>query len=106
VLNCFLATVPAEWTRTWKLNVKKSIFAAILFPGAPADLKIVSQTLKIQHADSDLRRSGETVFPTTVDFTPVEQHATGAQKLRSGLHITKAENGGGLSGLLVWTRMT
>lgn len=56
------ATVPVGWAGPWKLNVQKSTFGAILFPGAPAGFKIVTQTLTIEQTGSDIRLSGETVF--------------------------------------------
>lgn len=55
-----LGSVPTKWIGTWKLNVRQSTFGAMLVPGAPATLKIVGQTLRIQHAGNEIRLSGDT----------------------------------------------
>jgi hypothetical protein len=53
--------VPAKWIGTWELDVQKSIFGTSLFPGAPAGLKIASQTLRIEQTAREIRLSGDTV---------------------------------------------
>lgn len=52
--------VPARWTGAWALNVEKSTFGAILVPGAPAGLRVVRQTLRIEQTATDIRLSSET----------------------------------------------
>ena len=37
------ASVPTKWIGTWTLNIQKSTFGAILMPGVPVGLTIVSQ---------------------------------------------------------------
>jgi hypothetical protein len=56
------ATVPMEWTGTWKLNVAKSKFGTILVPGVPADFRILSQTLRIEQAADGIKLSGDSTF--------------------------------------------
>jgi len=48
-----------NWTGTWKLDIDKSTFGLILFPGVPPGMTIVGQTLKIERADQNIRLSGE-----------------------------------------------
>jgi hypothetical protein len=55
-------SVPAKWIGTWELNVSKSTFGKILVPGAPPDLAIVSQRLRIEQSDQAIRLSGDTVM--------------------------------------------
>jgi hypothetical protein len=54
--------VPARGNGTWELNTQKSIFGPFLMPGLPADFKIISQTLRIEQTDSEIRISGDTVY--------------------------------------------
>jgi hypothetical protein len=49
-----------KWTGTWNLDIGKSTFGLILFPGVPADMTIVRQTLRIERAGEKIRLSGET----------------------------------------------
>jgi len=53
---------PAPWIGTWTLNVEQSTFGTILFPGAPARLKIISQTMRIDESAGALKTSGDTIF--------------------------------------------
>jgi len=53
--------VPSRWIGTWRLNTQKSTFGAILAPGAPAGLMVLSQTLRIEMTRQTIRLSGETV---------------------------------------------
>jgi hypothetical protein len=53
-----------KWMGTWILDTGKSTFGPILFPGVPHDLEIISQELRIETADSNIRLSGETSFKT------------------------------------------
>lgn len=57
-----VGTAPTNWTGTWKLNVRKSAFGAILVPGTPADFRILAQTLRIEQAANEIRLSGDTTF--------------------------------------------
>jgi len=54
--------VPAKWTGTWVLNVPKSTFGQILFPGAPDGFRVLSQTVRISGTAREIRLSGDTVF--------------------------------------------
>ena len=56
-----LGTVPTKWTGTWELNVRESTFGAILVPGAPSNLKIVAQSLKIQQTGKEIILLGDSV---------------------------------------------
>src|SRR5262245_50418605 len=51
---------PDKWPGTWILDIAKSTFGPILFPGVPPDLRITSQQLRIEIVDSKLRLSGDT----------------------------------------------
>jgi hypothetical protein len=53
---------PAKWIGTWVLNISASLFGPFLMPGAPADLAIVSQTLKLEKTVKAIRLFGETTF--------------------------------------------
>ena len=57
-----VTTVPDSWTGTWKLNVDESTFGTVLVPYAPANLKILSQTLRIERAANGIRITGDTVL--------------------------------------------
>ncbi len=64
---CFAAlgqtgSVPTKWSGAWELNVQKSTFGEILIPGAPVDLKIIRQTIRIEQTAMDIRLSGDTVL--------------------------------------------
>ena len=54
-----LGTIPAKWIGSWKLNVEKSTFGVILVPSPPADFKILSQTLRIEQAGTEIGISAE-----------------------------------------------
>jgi hypothetical protein len=54
-------SVPAKWIGTWELNVSKSTFGKILVPGAPPDLAIVSQRVRIEKSGQAIRLFGDTV---------------------------------------------
>lgn len=54
--------IPKRWTGRWILNIQKSTFGAILFPGVPVGLKIVGQTIRIEQIAMDIRLSGDTVM--------------------------------------------
>src|SRR3712207_698714 len=47
-------------TGAWVLDVGRSTFGTILFPGTPRDLKVMGQELQIQTAESNIRLSGHT----------------------------------------------
>jgi hypothetical protein len=52
---------PVEhWTGTWILDVGRTTFGTILFPGTPRDLEIIGQELQIEMAESKIRLSGHT----------------------------------------------
>jgi hypothetical protein len=53
--------VSSKCIGTWRLNTQKSTFGAILAPGAPAVLTVLSQTLRIEVTRQTIRLSGETV---------------------------------------------
>ena len=46
-----------RWAGTWRLDVEKSTFGSILFPGVPPDTVIVRQTLKIERVDQKIRKT-------------------------------------------------
>ena len=48
------------WNGTWSLDVEKSTFGPILFPGVPPKMTVVAQKMKIERADGNIRLSGET----------------------------------------------
>jgi hypothetical protein len=54
--------VPDKWAGIWVLNVEKSTFGEILFPGAPDGFKVVSQTVRISGTAREIKLSGDTVF--------------------------------------------
>lgn len=56
------AAIPAKWVATWTLDVKKSTFGEIIFPGVPPGFAIVSQTLKLAQAAGKMKVSGDTVM--------------------------------------------
>ena len=65
-LALFLGQAPqANWVGTWVLDADRSTFGAILFPGAPADISIVSQTLTITQTETQMVLSGDTVVSGT-----------------------------------------
>jgi hypothetical protein len=49
-----------SWNGTWNLDMVKSTFGPILFPGAPPNMTIVAQRVKIERSDGNIRFSGET----------------------------------------------
>src|SRR5262245_30237529 len=51
---------PEKWEGIWILDIGRSTFGTILFPGVPRNLKVISQELRIETADSEVRLSGET----------------------------------------------
>jgi hypothetical protein len=59
---CQTGPAPARWNGFWTLNVQKSTFGEILVPGAPVDLKIIRQTIRIEQTATDIRLSGDTVM--------------------------------------------
>jgi hypothetical protein len=54
--------VPAKWIGKWALDVEKSTFEAPLLPGGPGPLSIVSQTLRIDETERNIRLSGDTLY--------------------------------------------
>ena len=54
--------VPTKSIGNWAFDVEKSTFEAPLLPGGPGQLKIVSQTLRIDEAERNIRLSGDTVY--------------------------------------------
>jgi hypothetical protein len=46
----------------WKLNVEKSTFGTILFPGPPPDFRVLAQTLRIEQVAKGITISGDTTF--------------------------------------------
>jgi hypothetical protein len=55
-------SVPAKWIGTWELNVSESTLGKILVPGAPPELAIVGQRLRIEQSGQAIRLSGDTVI--------------------------------------------
>ena len=59
----FGQTAPEKWVGVWTLNAQKSTFGPILLlPGAPANLTIVSQTIRIEQTARELKLSGDSVM--------------------------------------------
>src|SRR5262249_42873187 len=56
------AGASAEWIGTWRLNVEESTFETPLVPGIPAGFKLVSQTLRIEQLEREIRISGDSVY--------------------------------------------
>lgn len=52
----------AKWVGTWVLNTSESKFGSLLMPGAPSDLAILGQVLRLERAVKVIRLSGETTF--------------------------------------------
>ena len=52
----------AKWVGRWALDVEKSTFEAPLLPGGPSPLTVVSQMLRIDQGERNIRLSGETVY--------------------------------------------
>jgi hypothetical protein len=52
----------AKWPGTWVLNVSESKFGPFLMPGAPSDLAILSQTLKLEKTSKTIGLAGETTY--------------------------------------------
>jgi hypothetical protein len=59
---------PAKWIGTWTLIVEKSKFGTILMPDAPLNLIIVSERLKIEQNQVQIRLSGDTVMAESDGF--------------------------------------
>jgi len=55
------ADIP-KWVGTWELDVQKSTFGKILFPGAPVDFALLSQRTKLEHATDRLKMSADIVY--------------------------------------------
>jgi hypothetical protein len=51
-----------KWVGTWELDVQKSSFGKILFPGAPVDFALLSQRTKLEHATDRLKMSADIVY--------------------------------------------
>jgi hypothetical protein len=66
------APVPPKWVGNWSLDTRNSTFGPILFPGTPAGLTIVSQTLRIERRAGTIRISGDTVVRLSGE--PVTSH--------------------------------
>lgn len=54
--------VPAKWIGKWALDVEKSTFEAPLLAGGPGPLTILSQTLRIDQTERNIRLSGDTLY--------------------------------------------
>lgn len=55
------ADIP-RWAGTWKLDVQKSSFGKILFPGAPVDFALLSQRAQLEQATGRLKISADIVY--------------------------------------------
>jgi hypothetical protein len=55
------ASIP-KWAGSWVLDASHSTLGHVLIPGAPADLKVVSQTLIIEKTGTDIRLSGDSAL--------------------------------------------
>src|SRR5262245_26749731 len=74
---CGQSTPSAEKLKgVWVLDVGRSTFGAIFFPGAPPDLKITGQELRIEVGAGTIRLSGKTAIQTGGSTIPQEEDTT------------------------------
>src|SRR6185369_11801113 len=73
---CGQAGRPARWIGTWTLNVEQSTFGIILFPGAPANLKIISETMRIDESGGTVKLSSDIAFSDQTGSHSAQEEST------------------------------